>query len=204
MEKTILLASHNNHKIIEFNQIFEPLGFNVVGLKDVGIEDDFPEDGNSFQENSLLKAQQTLGLTAKYMIISDDSGIEIAALDNGPGIYTHRYLSSFSSKEEAFKTIIDKCKLFDNYQARFKCVLTLMLPNGFFRQFEGVIEGLITKSMPLNVNAFGYDPIFIPDGYEVSFANMDNESKNKLSHRGKASAELVKYLSKWSEAPLHE
>lgn len=187
----ILLATNNQHKILEYQKLFKDLNIKLYTLKDLNINCDPLENGSSFKENSLIKAKEIAKYT-NLCILSDDSGLTLKALPNILGIYSHRFLEN--------KSYFDKCneviRLLENKEkdAYFSCVITLYNFKGQTYQFEGIVNGKIASSYKGN-NGFGYDPIFIPKGYDKTFAELEPNIKNKISHRGIATGKLLSFLN---------
>ncbi len=179
MSKDIVLVSNNKGKIAEVKSILKPLGFNVLSLKDLDITADPKETGSTFEENALIKARF---LKDKYpRIIADDSGIEIFALNNEPGVYSARFLGEDLDYKIKNQMVIDMLKDKDDRGARFVSVIAY-IHNGVEKVFRGSIEGVITSEI-MGEKGFGYDPIFLPNGYDVTFGQIDDKYKNEISHR---------------------
>lgn len=187
----ICLATNNAHKVEELQHL---LGnkIKLKTLKDIGCFDDIPETGSTFEENSLQKAQY---VWQKYGIscISDDSGLEVDALNGEPGIYSARYAGEHGNHAKNIEKLLAELNNKENRNAQFRCVITLLL-EGNIHQFDGIIRGEITDEITGN-GGFGYDPIFKPEGYKKTFAEMTMEEKNPISHRGLAVEKLQIFLS---------
>lgn len=209
----IVFATNNLHKLQEVRQILGD-SFEVLSLKDIGCDVDIPETGQTLEENALQKARYVYD---NYHIdcFADDTGLEVEALNGAPGVYSARYAameptgstdSPKSHNSEAnmarlLRELSDK----DNRKARFRTVIALIqkkdvCPCGCtsIKQehlFEGIVNGEITTERS-GVEGFGYDPIFRPEGYDQTFAEMNAEQKNSISHRGRATAKLAEYLLK--------
>ena len=192
MKFEIVAATNNEHKLIEIRAILEPHNIKVYSLKDLGIDVDVLEDGKTYKENAIKKADAIAKLTS-LAVMSDDSGIEIEALDNGPGIYTARYASSVGGYSEAFRIIEEKCKEKNNYKALFNCDIALANVTKETLVFEGRVPGKIAKNIT-GVNGFGFDPIFISDEVGRTNASLSFEEKNIYSARSKALNKLIDYL----------
>jgi len=191
MSQELVFATNNAHKTEEVAKILAP-NYKVLNLKDINCLVDIPETGSSFAENATLKSTyvfENFGLDC----FADDSGLEVDALNNEPGIYSARYSGV---KDDAINLQFLLKNLADetNRKARFKTVISL-LKDGKNHLFEGVIEGTIRTS-PTGTNGFGYDPIFQPNGYDITFADMDMAEKNKISHRALAMQKLIEFLKK--------
>ena len=186
----IIIATNNDHKLKEYKEILNHLGINCLSLKDENIDVDPDEDGNSFAENSLIKAKCIAKYTNKP-VLADDSGLIIDAMPNELGIYSKRFMenSPYAIKNAA---IIERLKG-KSKTARFICVITLTNFINKTVQFEGICEGYIADSIK-GINGFGYDPIFCALGNEKSMAELKESEKNEISHRGLATKKLVKFL----------
>lgn len=187
----LTLASNNQHKLDEIKAKLIGSGIDILSLKESGIYEELPETGNSLEENAYQKANRVyskFGLAC----FADDTGLEVEALNGEPGVYSARYAGEHAS----FKENIDKLLLAlegkTNRKARFRTVISLIIDATEYR-FEGVINGHIAE-YPVGQAGFGYDPIFIPHGYEQTFAEMPATLKNKISHRALAIEKLVKFL----------
>lgn len=191
----LILATQNKNKVIELKRLItEYPQYEVLSLSDLNIMDDIEETGTTFASNAQLKAQHIYNLTGNACL-ADDSGIEIEALNNEPGIYSARYLGEQTSYEIKNRSILDRLINQTNRNARFVSVVCLILSDNEIVTFEGIMPGSIGFE-PKGVNGFGYDPIFIPNGYEISYAQMAIDTKNQLSHRGQALRKAVEYLEK--------
>ncbi len=185
----LVFATNNAHKLEEVQAIVGDK-FTLKSLADIGCDDDIPETGQTFQENA---RQKTDYLFDKYHLdcFGDDSGLEIDALDGEPGVYSARYSGS-RDMEKNIDLVLEKLKGEDRRSARFRTVISLFL-NGEQHYFEGTIEGRIIEERR-GEKGFGYDPIFIPAGYEQTFAEMSAEEKNTISHRAIAVQKLAAFL----------
>ena len=193
MNFEILLATNNKHKLEEVRQILSPHGIIVYCISDLNLDYKEPvEDGKTYKDNALIKAIALKELT-DLPIIADDSGLEIEAIDNKPGLYSSRFASEMGGYDNAFKYVINKVKEKNNAKARFVCDIILVNIEDKPLLFEGVCEGHIADVVKGN-DGFGYDPIFIPDGYDQSFAEIKRNEKNAISHRGRALKKLLTYL----------
>ncbi len=190
----LLVATHNQGKLDEMKHLLEPFGITVTGAKDHNLPEP-PEDGTTFVENARTKAHaaaQATGLPA----LSDDSGIEIDALDGAPGVYTADWAETPNGRdfEMAMRVTHDKLEAINApapRTARFCCTLVLAWPDGHDEVFPGVMPGQVVWPMRGD-QGHGYDPIFQPDGYSITFGEMDRWEKNEISHRAKAVEKLVK------------
>ncbi|MBC8321776.1 MAG: non-canonical purine NTP diphosphatase [Bacteroidetes bacterium] len=189
--RKIVFATNNKHKLIEIRSIIKDK-FKVLSLSDIGFDNDIPETGNSFAENASIKSQ-TIYKQFKLDCFSDDTGLEIDALDGKPGVYSARYAGEKSTYEENVNKILLVLKGNKNRKAEFSTVISLILDGKEF-QFEGRVPGQITTEKR-GKSGFGYDPVFQPDGFDITFAEMSADTKNKMSHRGKAVKKLIAFLN---------
>ena len=182
----IILASNNNGKIKEFREIFKDMDIELVPMKEAGIDVDIEENGETFEENSLIKARTVCKLSG-CITIADDSGLEVDYLDGQPGVYSARFMGHDTSYDIKNKAIIDKLKGVSgkDRSARFVAVIAAVFPDGRELVTRGTMEGIIGQE-PLGENGFGYDPILFLPEYNKSSAELAPEEKNKISHRGKA------------------
>jgi len=185
----LVFASSNEHKVKEIREI---TGADIIlkSLNDIACFDDIPETGSTFAENAIQKSSYIFDRYA-CNCFADDSGLEIDALNGEPGVYSARYSGS-RDFEQNMQLVLNKMEGQKDRNARFKTVISLIL-NGKEHYFEGSIEGKITLKRSGN-KGFGYDPIFKPDGYEISFAEMDPAEKNRISHRAIAIKKLISFL----------
>ncbi|MBR1825504.1 MAG: RdgB/HAM1 family non-canonical purine NTP pyrophosphatase [Alphaproteobacteria bacterium] len=190
----IIFASHNAGKIAEIRQMLEPLGISVKSAADMQLPD-VEETGTTFAENSLLKSQ-TIAEAVRIPCIADDSGLCVDALDGAPGIYSARYAPNRDFDKGMDKLLAEMAQSPNKSRnAHFTCVVSLAYPDGNYQLFEGRVDGTIAAEKMSGAQGFGYDPLFIPDGYDISFAQMDKAEKNKISHRGRAMKKFKEYLS---------
>lgn len=195
---TFIIATHNKHKVIEFRRILEPLGISVISQDEAGIDVEIIEDGTTFSENAEKKAR-TVSDAGNCIAIADDSGICIDAFDGAPGIYSARFLGEDTPYTEKNAIILDRLKDVPDEKrtARYVCAICCVFPNGDVISTEGICEGKMGYE-PKGSNGFGYDPIFYYGS--SSLAEISDEEKDKISHRGvalrKFVSELKKYLDK--------
>ncbi|MBQ6083674.1 MAG: non-canonical purine NTP diphosphatase [Bacteroidales bacterium] len=189
MEK-LVFATHNKNKLEEIRNILKD--WDVVGLRDIGCETDIIEDADDLEGNAKIKANY---VTVNYNLncFADDTGLEVEALDGAPGVYSARYAGEGCSYHDNVVKLLDAMKGLTNRKARFRTVIALNI-NGEQHLFEGIVNGRILEEEH-GIGGFGYDPIFQPDGYVETFAEMPMEIKNKISHRGKAVAKLAEFLN---------
>ncbi|QIG90877.1 RdgB/HAM1 family non-canonical purine NTP pyrophosphatase [Chryseobacterium sp. POL2] len=186
----ILVATHNLHKKEEIQQILGSDYF-VLSLTDYNLNEEIIEDGNTFAENALIKAKYCFEKTGKPSL-GDDSGLVVEALDGRPGIYSARYAGDHDFQKN-IKKVLEEMKEETNRRAYFITVLCLMDETGE-HYFEGRVYGNLTKEA-FGGGGFGYDPIFMPDDHNTTFAEMLTEEKNKISHRSEALKKFLDYLS---------
>lgn len=188
--RKLVFATNNNHKLKELMQIL-PSEFELLSLNDIGCTDEIPETGPTLEVNA---AQKSFYIWDKYGIncFADDTGLEIEALGNEPGVFSARYAGEEKSTVANKQKVLENMKNESNRKARFRCVISLII-DGKEKQFEGIVDGQILTENHGEAG-FGYDPIFIPDGFSLSFAEMSADNKNKISHRGRAVMKLVEYL----------
>lgn len=187
----IILASNNQGKIREFKKILSRFNINVKSLADIDYHEEIVEDGNSFFENALIKAK-TIHEYTNLAVISDDSGICVDALDGAPGIYSARY-GGVDGDQARNLLLLKNMENETNRRAHFHCSIVLYLGKDNYHEFSGKVFGNLDY-MEKGENGFGYDSIFIPEGYDVTFGLFDPEEKNKISHRGIAISKLVQFL----------
>ncbi len=188
----IILASNNKNKIKEMIEILKPFGHEIVSQSDVNFLESVEETGDTFEENSMLKAKAVYEFT-KNAVISDDSGLEVDYLNKAPGVYSARYCGENATDKDRCEKILEELKnaSLEKRTARFVCVITYISEDGKTHSFRGECEGTIGFELKGD-NGFGYDPIFMVG--EKSMAEILKEEKNKISHRGKAIEKFLEYL----------
>ena len=186
----LIFASNNKHKIEEL-KAFAGAEIEIVSLREAGIDIDIPEPHDSLEENASEKSWTIHRLTGNDCF-SEDTGLEIEALNGEPGVKSARYAGERRSFKDNIAKVLSKLSSETNRKARFRAVISLII-DGNETQFEGVCNGKIIYS-PQGTEGFGYDPIFIPDGSRRSFAEMSIDEKNRFNHRTKAAAKLVAFL----------
>lgn len=188
----LVFATQNANKLKEVGLML-PKAIRLISLEDLGCREEIPETGTSLEANAQLKADY---ITKHYGIscFADDTGLIIDALNGAPGVYSARYAGEEKDSEKNIEKVLTKLKNGASRQARFKTVIALNLKNKRLL-FDGIVEGTITNEK-LGKNGFGYDPIFIPTGYDQTFAQLPGHIKNEIGHRGKALQKLIKYLAK--------
>lgn len=188
----LIVASHNAGKVAEIKTLLAPLKIEVQSAAELRLGD-VEETGTTFEENAKIKAN-ALSLMCGLPCLADDSGLCVDALDGRPGVYSARYAPDRDFKE-GMKMLLREIKDSgsDNRKAHFSCCLALACPNQKTKVFEGRVDGSISDA-PKGNNGFGYDPIFIPDGYEQTFAELGDDIKNQISHRRRALEKFIQEL----------
>lgn len=181
--KTIVIATNNKNKVKEFKSIFNNPNIEFKSLSEIGYTKDIVEDGLTFEENAIIKAK-TIALELNVIAISDDSGLEVEALNNEPGIYSARYAKGHDDKANN-ELLIKNLQGIDNRNARYVCAICVCHPNGEFKTIIKTCEGLIIDEAR-GENGFGYDPYFYIPMFNQTFAEVSLEKKNTISHRAKA------------------
>lgn len=191
----IVIATGNKDKVREINEILKGTDFEAISMKEAGVKLDIVEDGTTFEENAMIKAQSVFDVLGGY-VIADDSGICIDALDGRPGIYSARFCGENSTYEEKFAKIFEMLKDVpeDKRTAQFVCAIAVIRPDGSKFTVRGEVRGVLVEE-PRGDNGFGYDPIFYVPEYNMTTAQMDPELKNSISHRGKALRAMVEKLT---------
>ena len=188
----IVIATNNPNKVEEYRQMFASISnIKLFSLKDENIHIEIEENGKTFKENSLIKAEAISKLTNKF-VLADDSGLEIEALDNFPGIYSARFMEGKPYKEK-WAAIFEMLKNKENKNAQFHCAITFITPSKDKYVFEGIEKGYITEKIE-GENGFGYDPIFFSNSLNKTFGNATEKEKNAVSHRGKAFSQLLEFI----------
>ena len=191
----LIFASNNQHKIEELKAFCKNESVKhrveIISLREAGLDIDIPEPHNTLEENASEKSQTVYKLTGKNCF-SEDTGLEIEALNGEPGVKSARYAGESRSFKENIQKVLTKLSSYPNKKARFRAVISLII-DGQETQFEGICNGKIIDT-PAGLEGFGYDPIFIPEGSNRTFAEMSLDEKNQFNHRTKAAAKLVAYL----------
>lgn len=185
----IVFATNNPNKLEEAQELLS--FFNVVGLNDIGCTEDIPETKNTLEGNAKLKAafvKESFG----FNCFSDDTGLEVEALNGAPGVYSARYAGESANADDNMNKLLEALKNKVNRKAQFRTVIALNF-DGEELTFEGICKGAILENR-IGEKGFGYDPIFVPDGFNKTFAEMSLEQKSTISHRGKAIKKLVTFL----------
>ncbi|MBX2896651.1 MAG: non-canonical purine NTP diphosphatase [Cyclobacteriaceae bacterium] len=187
---TLCFATNNTHKVKEIQALLGN-SFNLQSLNDIGCTEELAEDQDTIEGNSLQKAQYVFD---HYQVacFADDTGLEVEALKGAPGVYSARYAGTQRNADDNMQLLLKNLQGKDNLSARFRTVITLITPTGT-HQFEGILNGTITFDKR-GTQGFGYDPVFVPDGYKQTLAEFNLEEKNKISHRARAVEKLVLFL----------
>lgn len=188
--KTLLFATNNSHKLEEISAIAGS-EFRIISLKEAGFEGEIPETSDTIAGNAIQKARflhDRLGIP----VFADDTGLEVEALDGAPGVYSARYAGPDATYDDNVNKLLNALEHKDNRKARFVTVIAL-IKDSEAKLFEGIVDGTIT-SEKRGSGGFGYDPVFLPDGHTLTYAEMSAEQKNSLSHRALATQKLVEYL----------
>lgn len=204
---TIIFATGNKNKMIEIRMILADLGCKILSQKEAGIQSDVVEDGQTFEENALIKATTIADIARKMpeyknaVVLADDSGLEIDALNKEPGIYSARYMGEDTSYDIKNQALIDRLEGVPDEKrtARFVCAIAAALPNGSTEVVRGTMEGRIGYEIT-GENGFGYDPIFYLPQFGCSSAELEPEKKNELSHRGEGLRKMRKVLEEKLES----
>lgn len=190
--KPLMIATTNAHKVEEFRQMLEPLGYEIHSLLECSTKMDIEETGQTFQENALIKAR-TVYEQLHIPVISDDSGLAVNAMNGGPGIYSARFMGrdcDYATKNQAIMDVVARS---DDKGAQFICAIAYVDANGHEEVFTGTVEGTIATEMK-GSNGFGYDPIFYYPPYGTTLADVSEAKKNQVSHRSRALQQLIAYL----------
>lgn len=189
MIKKLVFATNNKHKLNEVQRVVGDT-FEILSLEQIGCHEDIEEPGATLEENAFIKARYVKDKYG-YDCFGDDTGLEVEALNGAPGVHSARYAGNHDSEANINK-LLKELEPTDNKNARFRTVIALILDGKEF-QFDGIIEGKIIDKKR-GTTGFGYDPIFIPNGYEETFAELGDEVKSEISHRGRATKKLCEFL----------
>ena len=194
MRKRIIFATGNQKKMKEIREILADLDYEILSMKEAGVEIDIVEDGTTFEENALIKASAIAEVTGD-LVLADDSGLEIDYFDKAPGVYSARYLGVDTPYETKNRIILERMEGVEESKrtARFVCVIAAVFPDGTKKTVRGTIEGRIAYESK-GENGFGYDPIFFLPEYGMTSAEISPEEKNRISHRGKALQKIKEML----------
>ncbi|TFD97747.1 non-canonical purine NTP diphosphatase [Dysgonomonas capnocytophagoides] len=190
--RKLVFSTNNEHKLEEVKAILEPY-YQILSLKDIGDDTDIPETGETLEDNALIKANY-LWDTYHTNCFADDTGLEVEALNNAPGVYSARYAGEQKSSTDNVAKLLKELEGIENRNAQFRTVIALII-DGKKYVFEGKIKGVITTSARGN-SGFGYDPVFQPEGYDKTFAELTLADKNEISHRARAVEQLALFLRK--------
>ncbi len=197
--RQIVFASNNDHKLRELRQLLGS-SFEVLSLSDIGCHDDIPETADTFEGNALLKARYVKEHYG-YDCFADDSGLEVDSLGGAPGIYSARYAGSGHDNAANNARLLHELEGIADRRARFRTAIALLEGDAEPRYFNGSVEGTILTE-PHGDGGFGYDPLFRPDGWQISFAEASADEKNAVSHRGRAVRLLAAYLDSHPTKPI--
>ncbi|MBP5291910.1 MAG: RdgB/HAM1 family non-canonical purine NTP pyrophosphatase [Lachnospiraceae bacterium] len=198
MINDIVFATTNDHKMVEIREILADLGLPVRSMKEVGINPEITEDGETFEENAVIKARAVHELLPDSLVLADDSGLEVDALGKEPGVYSSRWLGEDTSYDVKNTEIIRRLEGLHGSErsARFRCAIAAVFPDGSEAMADGTIEGEIGFSQA-GANGFGYDPIFYLPSRGMTTAELSPEEKNKISHRGRALEKIKPKIREW-------
>ncbi|TWJ18527.1 XTP/dITP diphosphohydrolase [Bacteroides zoogleoformans] len=190
IKKKFVFATNNTHKLEEVSAILGKK-IELLSMKDIDCNVDIPETADTLEGNALIKARY---IFENYHLdcFADDTGLEVEALNGAPGVYSARYAGDAHDSEANMKKLLKEMENVENRRARFRTVFALII-NGKEHLFEGIVKGEIIKNRK-GTSGFGYDPVFVPEGYSQTFAEMGNELKNKISHRAMATQKLCHFL----------
>ncbi|SFW69434.1 XTP/dITP diphosphohydrolase [Sinomicrobium oceani] len=191
---TLVFATHNKNKLAEVQALL-PESITLLSLEDINCHEDIPETSGTIEGNAIQKAEY-LREKYGYDCFADDTGLEVRALRGAPGVYSARYAGEAKNPEANMDKLLFELRDKQDRSARFKTVIALHL-NGELLQFEGTVNGMITVEKSGD-KGFGYDPVFRPDGYDRTFAELPLELKNEIGHRGKAVRKLITYLEAYT------
>jgi len=186
----LVFATNNKHKLQEILELI-PHGIQIISLSDIECYDYIPETGNTVEINASQKAYYIFNKFG-FDCFADDTGLEIEALNGRPGVYSARYAGEDCNFDDNINKVLSEMKGITNRKARFRTVISLVI-NGIEKQFEGIVKGQILTGKH-GKEGFGYDPVFLPDGFDITFAEMPLKLKNSISHRGLAVQKLCEYL----------
>ena len=195
MKKRIIFATGNENKMKEIRMILKDLGMEILSMKEAGVEIEIVEDGMSFEENAEIKARAVARVLTNDIVLADDSGLEIDYLDKAPGIYSARFAGEDTSYDIKNRILLDRLEGVPDEErtARFVCAVAAVFPDGTVSTVRKTIEGRIAEEAAGD-NGFGYDPIFYYPPYGATPAEVSEEKKNAISHRGRALAQLIAYM----------
>lgn len=189
---TILFATGNSHKLEEVRQVLTGRPYEIIGLSDLGITYDIPETGDTLEANASIKSKYLASRYPDYHVISEDTGLEINALDGAPGVYTARYRGPEKNATLNMQRVLSELDGVEDRSAQFRTVISYIYQN-VEQQYEGIVKGSIAHQ-PIGKYGFGYDPIFVPTGYDRSFAELGHDIKSQISHRSRAVEKWTQHL----------
>ena len=195
--KKLVIATGNPGKLSEIEEVFKDLPFEFLSLKELGLEISIEEDQDTFEGNAIKKAVEVMKYTGE-ITLADDSGLEVDVLGGRPGVFSARFAGAEATDEQNNKKLLQLMANIpeEKRTARFRCVIAVAFPNGQILTSEGICEGRIGY-FPKGTNGFGYDPLFIVDKYNKTFAELDQHEKNQISHRGVALRKMRKQLEEY-------
>lgn len=196
MNKTLIIATHNHNKVKEFKEIFKDTNFDILSLVDINFTEEISENGETFQDNAVEKALFVHKKT-NLPVIADDSGLMITALDGFPGVHSARFMKEHTASEKNLE-IIKRLAGYSDKTAKFVCSIALVGMSTFPEVFVGEAKGVIINEERGSLG-FGYDPIFLDQNTNKTFSELEGIEKNAISHRGKAVALLLNYLTNISK-----
>ncbi len=191
MKQEVVFATNNGNKLREVRQMLSDK-YDILSLQDIGFQQDIPETEETLTGNAILKAQ-TIADFSRLPVLADDTGLEIEYLDGRPGVYSARFAGEHCNAEDNMNKVLQEMKEAENRKAKFRTVIAYIIQQNK-HIFEGEVLGTIL-SEKRGEHGFGYDPIFVPNGYDKSFAEMSGEQKNEISHRALAVAKMVEFLN---------
>lgn len=191
MKKQLIFATANSHKLEEVGKVIDHSKFVLVNLKDIGITEDIEETGDTLEANALIKARYVVERT-KSNVFSEDTGLEVNALGGDPGVITARYAGPQKDAHDNMDLLIKNLEGKEDRSAQFRAIIALII-DGQEVLFEGIVRGSIADEKS-SVDGFGYDPIFIPEGYDKTFAELPDDIKLGMSHRTRAVNKMVEFL----------
>ncbi len=189
----VLIATNNKHKVKEISDIFRGTGIEPVSPADIGLKLEVDENGSTFEENAMKKADEFCKASG-FVCIADDSGLAVDCLSGAPGVYSARYGGEGLDDKGRTELLLKNMSGSTDRNAAFVCCIATVFPNGQKITARGECHGKIAQEAS-GTNGFGYDPVFVPDGYDKTFAELSENEKNSISHRGRALAQLAEKLS---------
>ena len=194
MKRQLLIATHNQGKLLEYRKLLQDLPLALTYLEEIGVEEEVAETGNTFAANAILKAQHYARLTG-LLTWADDSGLEVDALKGAPGVHSARFAGPAATDQERYGRVLKELQLHPRpWTARFQCVVAISQPNADAETCSGTLEGLITK-VPRGPHGFGYDPVFFVPDMGRTLAELAPSVKNQISHRARASRQAQTLLT---------